>query len=59
MQRAIPVLKALAIIVLAATGAGVFVEGLNTSYNAGANVAWGVAMLLGAAFLYRAWFWRA
>jgi hypothetical protein len=57
MQSFKTFLKAVAIMVLAAGGAAALVEGFKASYDAGVSVFWGVIMVCGAFFLYRAWFW--
>jgi hypothetical protein len=58
MRTALAVLKALSVMVLAAFGAGNVVAGFRSYYDAGFNVGLGVFLLLGAFFLYRAWFAR-
>ena len=52
-------LKALAIMILAAFGSGALFDGIKTEWNPGPSVGFGVFLLLGAFFLYRAWFARS
>ena len=58
MKLAVP--KALAIMILAAFGSGLFHGGVRSTYDfdSGFEVGLGVFLLLGAWFLYRAWFDR-
>lgn len=51
-------LKAVAVMLLAAFGAGIFYGGMHSTFDAGFNIGLGVFLMLGAAFLYRSWFWR-
>jgi hypothetical protein len=48
--------KAIAIMFLGAGGTAALVDGFKV-YDSGGSIFWGVLALLGAAFLYRAWFW--
>ena len=59
MQSFVTVVKALAIMLLAATGSAAIFSDMKASYNVGPGIFIGVFSLLGAFFLYRAWFARS